>query len=232
MSESSSVQNSSSVSSDVEDTTNMSSSLVDKSSVEVSSGVEVSHLLPGDRSSSSPGSPGGVNTSGLLEKLSDSVLLDSVVPLEALRSSVDGSPSDTTSSSLLGAVTLVSSDGVRGTALSDESVVHGTVQLLGQNGTTGDGVGTDDLTTLVLNDGDNLGLSTDEDDPLVRVGFNLSIGHSLASGLLQSDLEISDQLAFSELQEVRELVELSDLGSLLGGVDSVGSNILGGSIGS
>lgn len=79
---------------------------------------------------------------------------------------------------------------------------------------------------------DNLGFSTDHDNHLVRVGFNLSIGHSLASGFREGNLEISDQLTFSDLKKIGKFVEFGDLGSLLGGINLVGSGSLGMSFGS
>lgn len=110
MSKSSSVGDSGSVLSESDDSSGAVSSLVNQSSVEVSSVVEIFHLSHGESSESISSQPGLTDGSGLLHESSDSVFLDSIVPLEALRSSVDSSPSETLTGSSQSTVFLVGSD--------------------------------------------------------------------------------------------------------------------------
>lgn len=107
-------------------------------------------------------------------------------------------------------------------------VDDGTVSLLlSEDGSSGNGVGTNNLSSDRSSDNsDDLGLSSDHDDHLVRVGFNLGIGHSLASGLGEGNLKISDQLTFSDLKKIGKFVKFGNLGGLVGSVNLIRSGAL------
>lgn len=108
------------------------------------------------------------------------------------------------------------SDSVSSTVLSDELVNQLSSNLLNKDGSSGNVVRSDDLSSNLFGGVfNNLGLSVHDDYEFVTVSGNDLIGKSLTGGVFKGLLKFSDHLALLDSELVRKRVELLDLSLLL-----------------